>query len=426
MPVPAPNRPRHWSRSRRYEPNYDRNDGRPGVVYVLHNEAFRLGLYKIGQSTRSGAHRALDMNRTVGTETPKMFVCVFEATTVDCGRAEKAIHQRLDAFRLTKQEYFEVDLELAKQVILEECAKQTPATVAQSNQRTQRGQRHENSQIKPPFLIELEIKNSVSNARWAWMRSVKQRYKFRWSIKALQVALVLGLLSAAVLWLGAFIHFMWMNIGLIALVMAITFEVAWDSQFSKYLRTADAAQKLKEIEDEVRNSGSVQVKPNVLRSHQPAKEDSVLSQAASPLTDIMVSPSANASPIPSPGIASTLVVNQEIFQAKIEQALVDMSLKGEGVQPLPGVDKIVAQVLLNRYNRQERERNASTLPEPMEPPDKVVVSKRVEERTLNLSATDSPEIPIAPASALKQPSKRAVEIAAQILLNQHNRDKCYV
>ena len=101
----------------------------------------------------------------------------------------------------------------------------------------------------------------------------------------------------------------------------LTFEVAWDSQFSKYLRTADAAQKLKEIEDEVRNSGSVQVKPNVLRSHQPAKEDSVLSQAASPLTDIMVSPSANASPIPSPGIASTLVVNQEIFQAKIEQAL---------------------------------------------------------------------------------------------------------
>ena len=110
-----------------YQPSYDRNDGLPGVVYVLHNEAMRNGLYKIGQSTRSGAQRARDLNFTVGTETPKMFKCIFEEKTVDCGRAEKAVHERLKEHRLTKQEYFEVDLEYAKLVIIEECAKQVPA-----------------------------------------------------------------------------------------------------------------------------------------------------------------------------------------------------------------------------------------------------------------------------------------------------------
>ena len=107
-----------------YRPNYDRNDGLPGVVYVLHNEAMREGVYKIGQSTRSGQARAHDLNRTVGTETPKLFKCIFEMNTVDCGRAEKAVHFRLSAHRMTKQEYFDVDIELAKTVIIEECNNQ--------------------------------------------------------------------------------------------------------------------------------------------------------------------------------------------------------------------------------------------------------------------------------------------------------------
>ena len=109
-----------------YKPNYDRNDGLPGVVYILHNEAMRAGVYKIGQSTRSGHARANDLNRTVGTETPKLFKCIFELHTADCGRAEKAVHLRLKAHRMTSQEYFDVDLELAKMIVIEECAKQVP------------------------------------------------------------------------------------------------------------------------------------------------------------------------------------------------------------------------------------------------------------------------------------------------------------
>ena len=111
-------------RGYKYKPNYDRNDGLTGVVYILHNEAMRAGVYKIGQSTRSGHARANDLNRTVGTETPKLFKCIFEVHTVDCGRAEKAVHLRLKAYRMTSQEYFDVDLELAKMVVIEECTKQ--------------------------------------------------------------------------------------------------------------------------------------------------------------------------------------------------------------------------------------------------------------------------------------------------------------
>ena len=103
--------------------NYDRNDGRPGVVYVLANAAFRDDWCKIGQSTRSGHHRASDLNFEAGTGTPKHFHCVFEVPTKDCGRAEKAVHARLAQYRMgaTGQEYFCVPLETAKAVIVEEC-----------------------------------------------------------------------------------------------------------------------------------------------------------------------------------------------------------------------------------------------------------------------------------------------------------------
>lgn len=103
--------------------NYDRNDGRPGVVYILANAAFRDDWWKIGQSTRSGQHRARDLNFEASTGTPKHFHCVFEVPTKDCGRAEKAVHARLAQYRMgaTGQEYFCVPLETAKAVIVEEC-----------------------------------------------------------------------------------------------------------------------------------------------------------------------------------------------------------------------------------------------------------------------------------------------------------------
>jgi len=111
-------------KGRRASQGYDRNDGRPGVVYILQNEAFAENIWKIGQSTRSGHVRAADLNRAAGTETPKHFRCVFEHKTLDCGRAEKMVFEALRQHRYgaSRQEYFRVELERATRTIRECCA----------------------------------------------------------------------------------------------------------------------------------------------------------------------------------------------------------------------------------------------------------------------------------------------------------------
>jgi hypothetical protein len=98
---------------------YDRNDGQEGVVYILVNEALKDGIFKIGQSTRSGRARASDLNAEGKTGMPKLYRCVYEVRTVDCGRAEKLVHARLHKGRMTRQEFFKVELEEAKRVIHE-------------------------------------------------------------------------------------------------------------------------------------------------------------------------------------------------------------------------------------------------------------------------------------------------------------------
>jgi hypothetical protein len=124
-----PSKPPEMSRSSSYyrrrqsRPNYDQNDGKPGVVYILKNDAFKEEWIKIGQSTQSGHVRARRINEQAGTGIPKHHRCVFEHPTDDCGRAEKAIHLRLAPYRKGNQEYFECDFELAKRTVTEECRK---------------------------------------------------------------------------------------------------------------------------------------------------------------------------------------------------------------------------------------------------------------------------------------------------------------
>lgn len=101
---------------------YDANDGKPGVVYILRNDALRDDVFKIGQSTRSGKARASELNAEGKTGMPKLYMCVFEVSTDDCGRAEKNVHRRLRNQRMSK-EFFRVELEEAKQIVREECAR---------------------------------------------------------------------------------------------------------------------------------------------------------------------------------------------------------------------------------------------------------------------------------------------------------------
>ena len=101
------------------EKEYRQNHGRPGVVYILENPGLREGWWKIGCSTRSGHHRARDLNFDATTGTPGAFRCVVEFKTLDCGLAEERVFAELMSERRGKrgQEYFEVSLAVAQQVI---------------------------------------------------------------------------------------------------------------------------------------------------------------------------------------------------------------------------------------------------------------------------------------------------------------------
>lgn len=99
---------------------YKQNHGKPGVVYILRNAAFKQGLFKIGQSTKTGSVRAKQLNDDATTGTPAMYQCVFEHRTKDCGLAEELVHRELDAYRTGKwgQEFFEISIDEAKATII--------------------------------------------------------------------------------------------------------------------------------------------------------------------------------------------------------------------------------------------------------------------------------------------------------------------
>ncbi len=93
---------------------------RPGVVYILAYDA-NDDLLKIGQSTRSAAARARELNDKCGTENPGVFSVLHEVRTVDCGRAEKRAHKHLKRHRFRK-EYFKIDAATALEAVREACA----------------------------------------------------------------------------------------------------------------------------------------------------------------------------------------------------------------------------------------------------------------------------------------------------------------
>ena len=228
-------------------PNYDRNDGLPGVVYILHNEAMRDGLYKIGQSTRSGAQRARDLNYTVGTETPKMFKCIFEERTADCGRAEKAVHERLAAHRLTRQEYFEVELELAKAIILEECAKQVPAPkvhqVSGTNNRAESSEKRRE---------EVRINKLIFQRKNDWKLQMTKEKKTLGMLQGLLVGLACFGAVSGWLWISDKHHrVVWW---LTAIVFIGVYIYNLDKPAKRFLDGQEARNELEKIEINIRFS----------------------------------------------------------------------------------------------------------------------------------------------------------------------------
>lgn len=240
-------------------PNYDQNDGRPGVVYVLTNDAMREGIYKIGQSTRSGAHRAVDLNITSGTGTPKLFRCIFECRTVDCGRAEKAVHTKLHEYRLTTQEFFEVDFEFAKQVITEACANQVPAPseyIAIKNRRGSTRQIPKDvDQAHMQFLQRQEIDKENSRLEAAWKIAVKTRMESQSRLAGIKwgVGWLLGS-WAVFLMLGGSSKF-----GFLSLILGWwAYQVAKDGPFDRHICSDKGREELAELRKEARENVLIQ------------------------------------------------------------------------------------------------------------------------------------------------------------------------
>lgn len=97
--------------------------GVPGHIYVARNDAHRDGIYKIGLTTRVNPEaRIRELNkqaheaRVTGHIGHLALVCSYE--TIDCGRAESAVHEKLAQHRYShNREFFELRLEAIQDTI---------------------------------------------------------------------------------------------------------------------------------------------------------------------------------------------------------------------------------------------------------------------------------------------------------------------
>ena len=158
--------------------NFDQNDGVPGVVYILRNEAFKENWLKIGCSRHSGHIRAADMNRKASTGLPAHHVCVFEMRTLDCGRAEKAIHKVLSKYRKGPQEFFVVAIEIAKSVIVDNCKIidsniENKKEIERKNKNQEQLHKIEQENIERKLLAKLEKERIERNAYEARKQAAK-------------------------------------------------------------------------------------------------------------------------------------------------------------------------------------------------------------------------------------------------------------
>ena len=90
----------------------------PGVVYVLRSPGLEPNLYKIGFTRRSAGVRAGELSSATGVPLP--FGILADWTVGDCGRIEREVHQRLDAFRINpRREFFYAELRYIIEIVNE-------------------------------------------------------------------------------------------------------------------------------------------------------------------------------------------------------------------------------------------------------------------------------------------------------------------
>ena len=109
---------------------FDQNHGVEGVIYILSNDGLKDNWFKIGCSRHSGIKRAGSLNNDPRTRVPGKYVCIFEFKTIDCGFAEQLVFREISRHRKGKrgQEFFEIDVEKVKAIIIEVCTQINTST----------------------------------------------------------------------------------------------------------------------------------------------------------------------------------------------------------------------------------------------------------------------------------------------------------
>ena len=109
---------------------FAQNHGVEGVIYILSNDGLKDNWFKIGCSRHSGIKRAGSLNNDPRTRAPGKYVCIFESKTIDCGLAEQLVFEKISRHRKGKkgQEFFEIDVEKVKSLIIEVCTQINTST----------------------------------------------------------------------------------------------------------------------------------------------------------------------------------------------------------------------------------------------------------------------------------------------------------
>ncbi|WP_322079243.1 GIY-YIG nuclease family protein [Burkholderia cepacia] len=76
-----------------------------GFIYVMRSAAHERDIFKVGLTRRTSDIRSAELSRTTGS--PDLFLVVQEWAVADCVAVERAVHQRLEKYRINpKREFF--------------------------------------------------------------------------------------------------------------------------------------------------------------------------------------------------------------------------------------------------------------------------------------------------------------------------------
>ena len=91
---------------------------RKGFIYILSNNSLKDNLLKIGKTGKTTSDRNKQLSSS--TSIPENFKTEFEFEFSNINWAEREIHSKLSEYRYNrKKEFFNCDIEIAKQAIIE-------------------------------------------------------------------------------------------------------------------------------------------------------------------------------------------------------------------------------------------------------------------------------------------------------------------